>query len=135
MGPHMRQAWELEDLHLDMEQCKVLPSFLLDPRISDQIFSSSTLPSLDSCLPFPGYDKLGSALKLHGWCFTKVTSTLSWKWCGSALYPDSVALDMSLVLTLCSESHCVQLGRGSPIPHKQTQCPLFPAWKTASAVK
>lgn len=59
----MEQAWELEDLHLNMEPWMVLPSFLLDLRISDQIFSSSTLLSLDSCLAFPGYDKLGSALK------------------------------------------------------------------------
>lgn len=63
MGLCMQQAWEHKDLHLDMKQRMVLPSFLLDPRISDQIFSSSTLLSLDSCPAFPGCDKLGSPLK------------------------------------------------------------------------
>lgn len=64
MGLHMEQAWEHEDLHLDVEQRTVLPSFLLDPRISDQIFFSSPLLSLDSCPASPGYDKLGSLLKM-----------------------------------------------------------------------
>lgn len=63
MGRRMEQAWEHEDLHLDLGQWMVLSSFLPDPRISDQIFSSSTLLSRDSCLAFPGYDELGSALK------------------------------------------------------------------------
>lgn len=62
-GLRTEQAWEHEDLHLDVEQRTVLPSFLLDLRISDQIFSSLTLLSVDSCPASPGYDKLGSLLK------------------------------------------------------------------------
>lgn len=63
MGLRLEQAWEHEDLHLDMEHWMVPPSFLLDPRISDQIFSSSTLLRQDSCSASPGYDTLGFVLK------------------------------------------------------------------------
>lgn len=58
MELRLEQAWEHEDLHLDMEHWMVPPSFLLDPRISDQIFSSSTLLRQDCCSASPGYDTL-----------------------------------------------------------------------------
>lgn len=57
MGLPMEQAWEYEDPPLDTQQWMARTSFLVDPSISDQIFSSSTLLSLDTCPTFPGPKK------------------------------------------------------------------------------
>lgn len=96
----MEQAWEHEALHVDKQQWTALPSFLLEPVVSDQTFSSPTLRGLDI---FPWVmTNSGSVLqgpnKPHAWlCF------LPWKRPGSGLQPDSVALDSFPVLGLGSE--------------------------------
>lgn len=103
MGLPMEQAWEYEDPPLDTEQWMARMSFLLDPSISDQIFSSSTLLSLDTCLTFPGPKILALLSKVQTnpmlGSASNITSGLSREQCGSGIQPGSEALDMSLVLT------------------------------------
>lgn len=85
----------------------VLPSFLLDPRVSDQIFSSSTLLSQDSCSASPGYDTLGFVLKAPTILMVDA-SPMEQEPChgsGVALVSSLTqnSLDISLVLTLGSD--------------------------------